>query len=46
MSYGEDIPTETYALAWNILTAVPEPAEWAMILGGVALLFAIRRKRK
>ena len=46
MSYGEDIPTETYALAWNILTAVPEPAEWAMILGGVALLFVIRRKRK
>jgi hypothetical protein len=28
------------------ITAVPEPAEWAMIFGGVVLLFAIRRKRK
>lgn len=28
------------------ITAVPEPAEWAIILGGVALLFVIRRKRK
>ena len=46
MSYGENIPTETYALAWNIITAVPEPAEWALIFGGVVLLFAIRRKRK
>lgn len=44
-SYG-DIPTETYALAWNIVTAIPEPAEWAMILGSVALLFSVRRKRK
>lgn len=43
-SYG-DIPTETFALAWNI-SAVPEPAEWAMILGMLALGFAVYRKRK
>ena len=28
------------------LTAVPEPAEWAMIFGGLALGFAIYRRRK
>ena len=27
-------------------TAVPEPAEWAMIFGGIALAFAIYRRRK
>ena len=32
---------------WNsALVAVPEPAEWAMILGALALGFAIYRKRK
>ena len=28
------------------MTAVPEPAEWAMIFGGIALGLAIYRKRK
>ena len=28
------------------LTAVPEPAEWAMIFGGLTLAFAIYRRRK
>ena len=44
-SYG-DVPTETYALAWNIVTAIPEPAEWAIVIGAIALFFAVRRKRK
>jgi hypothetical protein len=30
----------------NIPAAVPEPAEWAMILGGIALAFAMYRRRK
>ena len=30
----------------NIPAAVPEPAEWAMIFGGIALAFAMYRKRK
>jgi hypothetical protein len=30
----------------NIPAAVPEPAEWAMILGGLALAFAMYRRRK
>lgn len=30
----------------NYALAVPEPAEWAMILGGLALAFAIYRRRK
>jgi len=29
-----------------LTVAVPEPAEWAMILGALALGFAIYRKRK
>ena len=31
---------------WNSALAVPEPAEWAMILGGIALGLAIYRRRK
>ena len=31
---------------WLSATAVPEPAEWAMILGSLALGFAIYRRRK
>ena len=31
---------------WLNFAAVPEPAEWAMILGGFALAFAIYRRRK
>ena len=31
---------------WLTLVAVPEPAEWAMILGGIALGLAIYRRRK
>ena len=42
-AYG-NVPTETYALAWNIV--VPEPAEWAMLLGAITLFFVVRRKRK
>ena len=35
------------ATGWlTALPAVPEPAEWAMIFGGLALGFAIYRKRK
>ena len=30
----------------NYALAVPEPAEWAMIFGGIALGFAIYRRRK
>ena len=30
----------------NIPAAVPEPAEWAMIFGGIALAFAMYRRRK
>ncbi|MBR7106406.1 MAG: PEP-CTERM sorting domain-containing protein, partial [Opitutales bacterium] len=51
--YGEwqfDSKDWQFIVDWEnrvaFITAVPEPAEWAMILGGVALLFAIRRKRK
>ena len=31
---------------WLNMTAVPEPAEWAMIFGGIALALAIYRRRK
>ena len=31
---------------WLSAVAVPEPAEWAMILGGLALALAIYRRRK
>jgi hypothetical protein len=31
---------------WLTLVAVPEPAEWAMIFGGIALALAIYRRRK
>ena len=31
---------------WLTLAAVPEPAEWAMIFGGIALALAIYRRRK
>ena len=31
---------------WLLTGAVPEPAEWAMIFGGIALGFAIYRRRK
>ena len=31
---------------WLNLTTVPEPAEWAMIFGGIALALAIYRRRK
>jgi len=29
-----------------LTVAVPEPAEWAMIFGGIALAFAVYRRRK
>ena len=31
---------------WLVVAAVPEPAEWAMIFGGIALGLAIYRRRK
>ena len=36
----------TVVNGWISLVAVPEPAEWAMILGVLALGFAIYRRRK
>jgi len=30
----------------TVLPSVPEPAEWAMIFGGIALAFAVYRRRK
>ena len=41
---GKAFVTDTGYL--SLLQAVPEPAEWAMIFGGIALAFAIYRRRK
>lgn len=45
--HGESlISSLTVQNGWLIGIAVPEPAEWAMIFGGIALGLAIYRRRK
>ena len=39
MVYG-DTDSETYALAWNVSTQIPEPAHAALILGLIFIVFA------
>ena len=45
---GEEVKIQNLYInnGWLSAVAVPEPAEWAMILGALALGFAIYRKRK
>ncbi|MBR7106049.1 MAG: PEP-CTERM sorting domain-containing protein, partial [Opitutales bacterium] len=43
INYQFDATTGGY---WLNFAAVPEPAEWAMILGSLALGFAVYRRRK
>ena len=38
--------TDVNNIASSVLVAVPEPAEWAMIFGCIALGFAVYRRRK
>lgn len=55
--FGEDAQGELYALATNSsangtggivfqISAVPEPAEWACLLGGLLLLAGVTRRRR
>ncbi|MBQ2722763.1 MAG: PEP-CTERM sorting domain-containing protein, partial [Opitutales bacterium] len=51
IAYGDKEGKETIGAltinnGWLVSAAVPEPAEWAMILGALALGLAIYRKRK
>ena len=43
MVYG-DISEESYGIAWN-LSAIPEPSHCAALLGAVAIMFCIFRRR-
>ena len=43
---GTLLGNATLSNGWITLVAVPEPAEWAMILGALALGLAVYRKRK
>ena len=43
---GTLLGNATLSNGWITLVAVPEPAEWAMILGSLALGFAMYRRRK
>ncbi len=44
---GSQLSWNTELVAgYNALTFVPEPAEWAVIFGALALVFAIYRRRK
>jgi len=46
VGYGEGDGSDPYAAARWSVTAVPEPATYAMLLGGLALTGAIARRRK
>ena len=43
---GTLLGNATLSNGWITLVAVPEPAEWAMIFGALALGLAMYRKRK
>ena len=45
---GEEVKIQNLFInnGWLSAVAVPEPAEWAMILGGIALALAIYRRKK